>query len=141
LPDFKGTKLCHDTGVCVAFRDIHKVEVIDHDKLLFEEPGVVGSGGNSGFQALNLAAQFGARRIVLIGFDMHGANGLHWYGHNKGKNMRNPNDVSYLRWRKAFAKNAGLLKRMNIEVINASLESALVCFEKCALDKVIKKWT
>lgn len=109
--------------------------------MLFDVPGVVGSGGNSGFQALNLVAQFGAKRIVLIGFDMHGADGLHWYGHNKGKDMRNPSDGSYLRWRKAFAKNAGRLERMGIEIINASPNSALSCFEKCELTEVIKKWT
>jgi hypothetical protein len=109
--------------------------------MLFAAPGVVGSGGNSGFQALNLVAQFGAKRILLIGFDMHGADGLHWYGANKGKDMRNPNEMNYLKWRSAFGKRAGLLKRMGIEVLNASPNSALVCFEQCSIDMAVKKWT
>jgi hypothetical protein len=104
LPEFKGTKLAHDTGVCATYRDVHKIEVRDHDLMLFEEPGVIGSGGNSGFQALNIAAQFGATRILLIGFDMHAAKGAHWYGMNGWKNASNPMDTNYVHWRKALDK-------------------------------------
>ena len=42
----------------------------------------IGGGGNSGFQALNLALQWGARKIILVGFDLTDENGLHWYGRN-----------------------------------------------------------
>ena len=38
-------------------------------------PGLIHYGANSGFQAVNLAIQFGARYIVLIGFDMREVNG------------------------------------------------------------------
>jgi len=140
LPGFLGTKLCHDTEVCATFRDVHKLEVEPHDRMLFSNPGVVGSGGNSGFQALNLVVQFGAKRIVLIGFDMHAGNGVHWYGPNNGRHMRNPTDFSFVHWRDAFARNAPKLKRMGVEVVNASADSALVCFEHLPLEEVLKKW-
>jgi hypothetical protein len=52
--------------------------------------GVVGGGGNSGFQAVNLAAQFGASRIILIGFDMTDRGGKHWYGRNHWPMSNNP---------------------------------------------------
>lgn len=108
--------------------------------MLFDEPGVIGSGGNSGFQALNIAAQFGATRILLIGFDMHAADGVHWYGKNAWKDASNPLDHNYVRWRGAFNKQAVVLKRMGIDVINASADSALVCFEKCSVEAALSGW-
>jgi hypothetical protein len=47
LPGFAGTKLAHDTDVCARYRDVHKIEVQGHDRMLFDDPGVIGSGGNS----------------------------------------------------------------------------------------------
>lgn len=119
---------------------MHKIEVVDHDKMLFDEPGVIGSGGNSGFQAINIAAQFGATRILLIGFDMHGANGVHWYGRNVGRNMNNPLDHNYVHWRTAFDKQAKVLAAMGIEVVNASPDSALVCFEHKTIEHTLAGW-
>lgn len=45
------------------------------EQILTDETGVVGcgsrrGGGHSGFHALNLAVQFGAKRISLVGMDM-----------------------------------------------------------------------
>lgn len=80
LPDFKGVKIAWAASACDQFRDLHKVEIkdINLDELLLEEPMVIGSGGNSGFQALNIAVQFGASRIMLIGFDMQDRSGVHY---------------------------------------------------------------
>jgi hypothetical protein len=140
LPGFGGTKLAHDTGVCATYRDVHKIEVCDHNRMLFDEPGVIGSGGNSGFQAINIAAQFGVARILLIGFDMHGANGVHWYGRNTGRNMNNPLDHNYVRWRDALNRQSRVLSDMGIEVINAAPDSALVCFEKASIEDSLRAW-
>ena len=140
LPDFKGIKLAHDTNVCATYGDVHKIEVEDHDLMLFDDPGVVGSGGNSGFQAVNLAAQFGARRILLIGFDMHEAAGVHWYGRNTWRKANNPSTRNFVRWRNAFADQAGVLLARGIEIINTSLESALTCFPQMTLEEAILRW-
>ena len=43
--------------------------VVRENRMLFGETGTVGWGGNSGFQAINLALQFGAARLLLVGFD------------------------------------------------------------------------
>lgn len=119
---------------------MHKVEVVNDDKFIFDRPGVVGSGGNSGFQALNLAAQFGARRILLIGFDMHLGSGVHWYGRNAWRGANNPVTTNLMRWRDGFTSQAAVLKRMGIEVVNASADSALRCFEIASIDAVLQRW-
>ncbi len=107
---------------------------------MFDRPGIVGSGGNSGFQALNLAAQFGASRVLLIGFDMHVGNGVHWYGPNKWHAANNPANSNLMRWRDAFTTQAPKLERMGIEVVNASPDSALRCFKIQTVEEILQQW-
>ncbi len=97
--------------------------------MAFERYGEIGSGGNSGFQAVNLAAQAGASRIVLVGFDYSLARGVHWHGkHPPG--MNNPSETNCARWRGDLDACAGLLAGLGIEVLNASPYSTLTAFEK-----------
>lgn len=140
LPDYHGTKLCHDTGICANYRDIHKIEVVERSRMLFDEPGTIASGGNSGFQAVNIAAQFGATRILLIGFDMHAAAGVHWHGRH-GKGLSNPADHNFVKWRRAFDENASRLAAMGIDVVNASPISALCCFRRETIEQTLIDWS
>jgi hypothetical protein len=121
----------------VAFADLHKVELErDADRILVDEPGRIGSGGNSGFQALNLAIQFGARRIALVGFDMRLDRGLHWHGPH-GRDLHNPNERALMRWRRAFAGAAAEIAAMGIMVVNTSPVSALTCFPAGSIEDVL----
>ena len=97
--------------------------------MAFDRFGEIGSGGNSGFQAVNLAAQAGASRIVLVGFDYSLARGVHWHGpHPAG--MNNPSERNCDRWRGDMDAAAPLLASLGIEVLNASPYSSLTAFEK-----------
>lgn len=112
------------------------------DDILVETPGVIASGsvnggGNSGFQALNIAVQFGCKRIVLVGFDMRLDRGVHWHGrHPQGLN--NPSDNLLVHWRRAFHKAAGTLADLGIEVLNASPVSTLTAFPIVSLREAIE---
>lgn len=59
---------------------------------LHRDPGSINSGRNSGFQALHLARNLGAKEIILVGFDMSVApesGKEHWFGsHPQG--LRSP---------------------------------------------------
>ena len=96
------------------------------------EPGRVGAGsraggGNSGFQALNLAAQFGATKIILVGFDMRVDRGVHWHGRH-GAGLNNPREANMVSWRSALNASGTVLARYGVTVINASAESTLTAF-------------
>lgn len=113
----------------------HKV-----DRILVEQLGVVGDGGNSGFQAINLAAQFGAARIVLVGFDMRLDRGVHWHGkHPPGLN--NPHDIHLTRWRRAIDGAAPNLAALGIQVWNASPVSALTAFPIVSIEDALQWMT
>ena len=84
-------------------------------------------GGNSGYQAVNLAFLRGAKRIVLLGYDMQQQVGgpSHWHGdHPAGLSKHSP----LADWVRQFRALASDLKREGITVINASRETALECF-------------
>lgn len=87
------------------------------------DPSVIHYGSNSGFQAINLAILFGAKRILLIGFDLKGRG--HFFGdHPKGLN-RCPD---YARFLPPFERAAKLLPE-DIRIVNCTPGSALRCFE------------
>lgn len=87
------------------------------------DPSHIRYGHNSGFQAINLAILFGARRIVLCGFDMHGT---HFFGAHP-QPLRNP--ASYASFIRAFTTAAQELPD-HISIVNCSPGSALTAFRK-----------
>jgi len=142
LPEYKGVKISYAARACSTFRDIHKIEIRDPrcDRLLVDEPGAIGSGANSGFQALNLAVQFGVNGVILVGYDMHRRNGEHWYGRNMGYGMNNPSEDNFQRWVRGFDAIAGELKGRGIDVVNTSPSSALKCFRFSGIEQTLDAW-
>lgn len=119
---FPGLKV---TQTAKGLPGVHKVQVESaHRSMLFDRFGQLGAGGNSGFQAVNLAAQAGAARIVLVGFDYSLARGVHWHGkHPPG--MNNPSERNMVRWAEDLDRAAPLLASLGVEVLNASPYSSL----------------
>lgn len=99
------------------------------------EPDTINGGGNSGFQAVHLAATFGATRIVLLGFDMQRTGGKeHWHGKHEG---RLPNGVGFGPWMRAMRHLANDLKAMGVEVVNCSRVTAMTCFPRAKLEDTL----
>jgi hypothetical protein len=83
--------------------------------------------GNSGAQAVNLATLFGAKRVLLLGFDMQsGPKGQkHWFGSHPVPLVQ---DLLFDEWIKKFEAIATDAKAMGVEVINCTPGSALPWF-------------
>lgn len=97
----------------------------------------MGDGGNSGFQALNLAIQFRATRVVLVGFDMNLDRGVHWFGrHPQGLN--NPTAENCLQWRLRLDGVAESIKALGVKVLNCSPVSALENYPKMSLAEALE---
>jgi hypothetical protein len=94
------------------------------------EPDVIHYGSNSGFQAVNLALLMGARRIILVGFDMHGT---HFFGRHPA-GLRNT--TSHKNFIRAFERAAKLLPP-EIEILNATPGSALRCYPMMDLNDAL----
>lgn len=88
--------------------------------------------GNSGAAAISLAASGGSKRIILLGYDcQHTGGKRHWHADYPAK-MGNADRVKD--WHKKFA---ALAKAVDCEVINASRETALVCFPRMDLEAAL----
>ena len=101
------------------------------------DPAAIGSGFNSGFQALNLALLFGCRRILLLGFDCQSTGGRkHWFG-NHAAHLNQIN--LYPLWVEAFEAAAQQLRQIGgVEVLNCSRETALACFKRGSIVEAVK---
>lgn len=88
----------------------------------------LGTGGNSGFQCLNLAYLHGATKIVLLGYDM---GGTHFFGKHPA-HLNRGSDFSS--WIKHMNEAAALI---DIPVFNCTRNTALDCFPKVALRDVL----
>ncbi len=91
------------------------------------EQGVVNSGGNSGYQAINFWFLLGATRFILLGFDLTNHSGQsHFFGdHPKGFNHSKPD---------RFIPEFRTIKGFNI--LNCSRVTALDAFPRHNLEDV-----
>ena len=111
-------------------------------RMQFDALGVLGGGSNSGAQAINLAVQFGARRVVLLGFDMQRRRDgtLHHHGAHPAP-LRNPQARLFEKWIAALDSQAPILKARGVDIANASPESALKGFCKRSVSEALALWS
>lgn len=92
----------------------------------------VRTGRNSGYQCINLAIHLGATRIVLLGYDMRGGTDgrTHWFGDHPVPTKVHTFAPVML---PHFATLVEPLAERGVEVLNATLGSAIECFPKVKL--------
>lgn len=140
-PGFAGDKwTSHDPGVNSKDRlpaawGFHVVAGAGENTFSLD-PGRLHYGGNSGFQAINLAILFGAQRIALVGFDMRTTPARHFFGPHPPQLK---NGAKYEHFIPAFNEAARRLatERPDIQIVNCTPGSALTCFPVLALEEVL----
>jgi len=138
VPKFKGLKISQDgPKFGKKYPDVRHIHC-DHgsDALLMAKFGTIGWGGNSGFNSVNLVAQFGVAKMILVGFDMRMDKGLHWHGKH-AHNLNNPTEKNLMRWCKAIDNAAPVLKSLGIQVFNTSPISKLNNYHKVSLEEAL----
>jgi hypothetical protein len=128
---FAGLKV---SGTHVAHPGVHTLKR-SHQKVFDPRPTHV-CGSNSGYQALHLAVQLGATRILLLGFDLRfGVNGRkHNHGNHPPRLNSRPN---FATWRHQFDQLAPVLRARGVEVVNCSPSSALTAFKRASLEVML----
>lgn len=117
----------HKYGICLVQR--HSEPGLD------ERPGHVNAGGNSGYAGINLAYHFGARDIILLGYDMKRTDVGHWHGDHE--NMLSAPDAHIKVWKRKFESLAQDLHRLGVRVINSTPGTALECFPRMTLEQAL----
>ena len=103
---------------------------------LEEDPQTLAHGFNSGYAAINLAYHLGARRIILLGFDMaNDGNDTHFHD---GYPARPAGGHIYEdKFIPGFKQLHSELKAKNITILNASPYSRLNTFPKITLEQAL----
>lgn len=105
------------------------------DADLETEPTGVRTGKNSGYQAINVAVHLGARRILLLGYDMQ----MSPTGQRNFVAVPRPApDPQFALWIAYFATLVAPLRALGIEVLNCSRQTALRCFPRVPLERALE---
>lgn len=132
LPNFFGLKTSVE---CTRFIDVEVLKntgTAGFDK----SPGCIRTGMNSGYQAVHIAAQAGAERIIILGVDFtnDGARD-HWFGrHPPGMDKHS----SVGDWRHLFRELTDELAVQGIQVLNAGNRSTITWLPSFNLETLIE---
>lgn len=136
LSEFGGLKAC----CCGALMDKPEVKVLKRGKSMGIDPrpNFVSWNRSSGGSAINLAVHFGAKRIVLLGFDMKPSDNQgenNWHNLHKVKAHYN----SFPRFLEAFPHIGKDAEDLSIEIINSTMCSLIPedIFSKIPLEEVV----
>lgn len=130
LQTFPGMKITYNRGLKHGNRSVRGqpgVRVVGRGKGrgLDMRPGMVSWNASSGGSAISLAAQMGAKTIILVGYDMRVVDGKkNWKPHEKEDTKLDP----YANFMRPFDKIAKDARRLGIRIFNATPGSALTHF-------------
>jgi hypothetical protein len=93
-------------------------------------------GNNSGYAAINLAYLLGAKRIVLLGYDMHN-DGKKGHYHDGYPVPPTGDNIYRDQFIPGFQILADLLKEKKVDVYNASMTSSLRVWPKISFEQAL----
>lgn len=122
--DFDGLRITRDPFARDKYPDLIWIEGEAHSNGLSKRQDSIVNGEIGGYQAINLAINFGAKKILLIGYDMRTIKGLsHWHGDHPNRQK------TFFHLHVGHFRNmVDDLKERNIEVVNCTPESAIDAF-------------
>jgi len=94
-------------------------------------------GGNSGHQALQMAAVKGAKKICLLGFDQQFTGGIKHCHDDHPDRLGNAPQIDH--YPGYMEKTGRDLKRMGVEVVNCTRETALTMFPRMTPEQFISE--
>lgn len=101
------------------------------------EPGHMRHGSNSGYQAVHLAAQLGAKEIIIVGIEFTDKDFArdHWFGRHEGRLDISSNTEL---WRRRFRGLTDELAKRGVVVRNASRASTVRWLDYIDLDELVR---
>lgn len=128
VPEFTGEKwtVNDDTAKRWGLKHIPGTSSIEwgHDE------SMIAYGGNSGFQALNLAVVQGTSKVILLGYDYGYQTQKHWF--DGTEHARDSRRSDYPNWLERIDKAAKLIP---VPVVNCSRETAIQCFPRMRIEE------
>lgn len=98
------------------------------------DPCGVRTGRNSGYSAMNVARHLGAKRIVLVGYDMRNGKTRHFFGEHPSRLRSSTDPGTFIPFYQSLVKP---LAQLGIEVVNCTPKSALRMFPSMSLAEAL----
>ena len=141
LAAFPGIKVCCHTDA-ERYDWVKYLSKDPKGRGISESPRTVCWNNNSGAAAISVAANAGARRIYLLGFDMKldSKKMQHWhdlYGKGECTDMRRLQRLPFDRHLRSFSAVEQDAKRRGITILNVNPESEITEFPKISMEDVI----
>lgn len=127
-PDFAGEKWTVNPDAAEKY---HLNYIAPKSKAWSTNKSYIATGGNSGFQAMNLARVRGASKIVLLGYDYGYTDKKHFFGDHHPLTDRHSD---YALWIKLLNKAA---VEIDIPVVNCSRKTAITCFPRMTIQEAL----
>ena len=135
LRKFRGLRV----SSCPKTKELAWILFLDHNYAtrygLDDRPGFIARANNSGCGAVALGHKLGAKRAILLGFDMRVVDGQHNF------HTEHTRKVAESLYRTQFMKGFEKLKvaadAAGYDILNATPDSALECFPQISLDEVL----
>jgi hypothetical protein len=141
VPGFQGMKYGIGSGIGKrnVFTQLPRVRVLLNTGYngLESSPNGLRNGRNSGYAAINLAVHFGAKRIVLLGYNLSFTGGrAHFFGdHPSGLRQT---AALFPGFRRSFDTLVEPLKAIGVEVVNCTANTSLTSFPTGDLCRVLE---
>jgi hypothetical protein len=132
---FSGELWTGSFGARARFPELRLIPTSMAIRGLPRQSGVLGHGGNSGYQVAGLAALFvgPTGKITLLGYDMKRTRGK---SHHHGDHPRPLNSLgNYRVWVDRFGVLATDLEKAGYDVVNCTRDTALKCFRFATLEE------
>lgn len=102
-------------------------------------PDTICWNNNSGAAAINFAVLTGAKRIMLLGYDMKSNEGkTHWVNGADGPLYTKPSsEMTFKIFKRRFPAIATQAREHGVEILNVGPDSALEDFRKVSLSEVL----
>jgi len=141
LAAFPGMKVCCHPQI-EKFKWVKFLGRDHKSKGISDNPKTISWNFNSGAAAISMAAHTGAKRIILVGFDMKldEKNKQHWhnvYGRGPIVEQKRIMKLPFNRHLRGFPEIAKDAKAMGIEILNACPDSAITNFPKYSVSDLL----
>lgn len=93
-------------------------------------------GNNSGLRAIYLAERLKPARILLVGYDMHMGNGVHWHDRHAG-HLHNPGTGEARMWVTEMERIGPRFLAKGVKIVNCTPGSAIKCFPSADFEKAL----
>lgn len=140
VPSFQGMRYGVGSGMGKAnpYRLHPEITVLRNDGWtgLSLDPSGLKTGRNSGYAAIGLARHFGAKRILLLGYNCGLLHGKHHFFGNHPPNLQQTASL-YPNFRRAFETLVEPLEAEGISVVNCTPQTSLTCFPVMPLKEAL----